>query len=59
MEMLPLTLTTGDLEEDEVGVIFLLLPLLPREGIKATVDAAPKHRAKTAPGKNRILLLLP
>ena len=52
---LPLTLATGDLTEDEWTEVVMLL--LPREGVKATVDAAPKDRAaNTAPGKNFILL---
>jgi hypothetical protein len=52
---LPLTLATVDLTEDEWTEVVMLL--LPRDGVKATVDAAPKDRAaNTAPGKNFILL---
>ena len=51
--MVPLTLAT-DLDEDAVRDEIILLLLL-----KAAVDAAPNDRAaKTAPGKNLIVLLL-
>ena len=52
--MVPLTLATGDFKEaDERDEIILLLLL------KAAVDAAPNDRAaKTAPGKNLIVILL-
>ena len=54
---LPLTLATGDLTEDEDEWTEVVMLLLPRDGVKATVDAAPKDRAaNTAPGKNFILL---
>lgn len=52
--MVPLTLATGDLDEDVVRDEIILLLLL-----NAAVDAAPNDRAaKTAPGKNLIVLLL-
>ena len=52
--MVPLTVATGDLDEDAVRDEIILLLLL-----KAAVDAAPNDRAaKTAPGKNLIVLLL-
>jgi hypothetical protein len=52
--MVPLTLATGDFKEaDERDEIILLLLL------NAAVDAAPNDRAaKTAPGKNLIVMLL-
>jgi len=51
--MVPLTLATGDFKEAERDEIILLLLL------KAAVDAAPNDRAaKTAPGKNLIVMLL-
>ena len=53
VEMVPLTLVTGDFKEAERDEIILLLLL------KAAVDAAPNDRAaKTAPGKNLIVILL-
>ena len=55
--MLLLTLATGDLTEDDDEWTEVVMLLLPRDGVKATVDAAPKDRAaNTAPGKNFILL---
>ena len=51
--IVPLTLATGELDEAVRAEIILLLLL------KAAVDAAPNDRAaKTAPGKNLIVLLL-
>lgn len=51
--MVPLTLATGELDEAVRAEIILLLLL------NAAVDAAPNDRAaKTAPGKNLIVLLL-
>jgi hypothetical protein len=52
--IVPLTLATGELDEEAVRAEIILLLLL-----KAAVDAAPNDRAaKTAPGKNLIVLLL-
>jgi len=55
VEMVLLTLATDAFKEEEAERDEIILLLV----LKAAVDAAPNDRAaKTAPGKNRIVILL-
>ncbi len=55
VEMVLLTLATGAFKEEEAERDEIILLLV----LKAAVDAAPNDRAaKTAPGKNLIVMLL-